>query len=97
MAADPDERRTRGPRSLIENGLRPSPRFFQAFPAQVQPCFITAGRQAAVEIWLLRLLVEFPAHLLPTTQAGIVKCSPRASTAQAMRAFLAAIATIARQ
>jgi hypothetical protein len=67
----------------------------QEHPAQVQPCSSLESRQAAVEN-------SFDATLRfgvvdPRGYAGIVNCSPRESTAQAIRAFLAAIATIARQ
>ena len=40
---------------------------------------------------------DAPIRMAIQTYAGIVNCSPRRSTAQAMRAFLAAMATIARQ
>jgi hypothetical protein len=80
----------------------PPPRVTQALPAQVQPCFITMSRQAAVQIKLgadsrLEGLVRRLQVAADPSHAGIANFSPRDRTAQAMRAFLAAMATIARQ
>ena len=55
----------------------------QARPAQVQPSHINACTSRG--------------ELAPAAQAGNLKLSPRCSTAQHMRAFFAAIATIAFQ
>ena len=94
MAADPDERRTRGPRSLTEDGIATSV-LFPGNPRAGPTLLVTAGRQAAVEIYSRYLPVE--GGDVSVTYAGMVNRSPNAREAQAIRAFLAAIATMVRQ
>ena len=50
VAADPDEKDARGGLIRQSRMRMTPPRVNQAHPAQAQPCFITASRQAAVEI-----------------------------------------------
>ncbi len=49
-AANPDERRTRGPRSLVEAVTDHLRALFRHSPRRSNPCFITESRQAAVVI-----------------------------------------------
>ena len=101
---DPDERRAPGPRSLVGNDH--SPRVDQALPARVQPAS-HQRMQCIGDSWppLLRWqLCSFPGFslltLLPSVQAALGlsrKSSPNFNTAQASRAFLAAMATTAFQ
>ncbi len=71
------------------------PEFTEHSPAQVQPFAHQRlpSRDGFLICWL-GLDIRLVAGL---AQAGILKASPRCSTAQHMRAFLAAMATTARQ
>src|SRR3954462_6715857 len=81
--ADPDERRAWGPHSLDEHG-GPAPRPNQALPTQVQPLLINAWSSRGGGFDLV-------------CYVGSTNDSPLVSTAQAILAFLAAMATTAFQ
>src|SRR6516225_1123905 len=50
LPADPDERRTWGTHSFVEDAFELPPRQKRSLPTQVHPCFINASRQAAEEM-----------------------------------------------
>ena len=83
-AADPDERRARGPQSLAEDQL-----------LLLEMNRHTPRRSNLYSSTLAHHAVEINIALLD--QAGSLKHSPRTSTAQHIRAFLAAMATMAFQ
>ena len=95
LAANPDERRT--PRApFVSQDLGISPAFplelTEHSPAQVQPfAHQRLPSRGGFQSSCFSVLFGLP------FQAGILKFSPRCSTAQHMRAFLAAMATTARQ
>ena len=103
VAADPDERRARGTHSLAEDGhsrvadgpdllelIGHAPRRSNLDSSTLLAARGEENRINASLFLLCRALVS-------DAQAGRWKSSPRLSTAQHMRAFLAAMATIARQ
>lgn len=97
LAADPDERRARGPHSLAADRMLCRPEFNRHTPRRSKPLFINESRITRWRRWPLRSSSLEAQFGLRRPQAGNLKASPRASMAQAMRAFLAAIATTAFQ
>ena len=94
LAADPDEERTRGPHSLAEDGLRRLHEFNRHTPRRSN----LAHQRFRITRWRESVRVSFRAFRAPGGRyAGSLKLSPRASIAQAVRAFIAATATAAFQ
>ncbi len=94
MATDPDEGRTRGTHSLAGKPLA-ALELNGHSPRRSKPVVINACRHAAVEFGAPGAVRLVDAGSWP--QAGMAKASPFRSTAQAMRAFFAAMATTAFQ
>ena len=94
MAADPDEGRTRGTHSLAGKSCAALELIGQA-PRRSKPVVINACRHTAVELLIPLSWWWLDGPVRP--YAGNANDSPRRSTAQAIRAFFAAMATTACQ
>jgi hypothetical protein len=94
-AADPDERRARGPHSLAAVSRSCRLELIRHAPRRSNLCSSTLVHHAVEEKSLD--LVPSVNGVGAAAYAGILKASPRASIAQAMRAFFAAMATTAFQ
>ena len=107
VAADPDERRARGTHSLAEDGHRLSvadgPDLLELIGhaprrsnLDSSTLLVARGEENRINASLF-LLCRFSLVVGLDVQAGSRKSSPLLSTAQLMRAFFAAIATMAFQ
>jgi hypothetical protein len=96
-AADPDARRARGPHSLVEDdgGRLHELNRHTPYRSNLDASTLAVTRRWKKVLWAP--LVGTARWMVRRAQAGRTKSSPRRSTAQAMRAFFAAMATTARQ